>query len=143
MSLTMPFSDFSLGPPGPSASPIPYAYLGCYVQSGSPTSPTGVALPSFQATYTSTVNRQCSTTCNSLSFIFFGTVNRGTSGDCWCGNMISYVTSSSGLLGVGSVTGEAGENNCYPCNGGAAPSGVVGECGNYTVQTIAIFARDF
>lgn len=35
------------------------------------------------------------------------------------------VRSISGLLGATSVTGEAGENNCYPCNGGSVPGGVV------------------
>ena len=48
--------------------------------------------------------------------------------------------SSSGLLGIGSVTGEAGENNCYACNGGALVNTILGECGNSTVQTIAIYA---
>lgn len=77
-------------------------------------------------------------------YIFFGTVNNGsTAADCWCGNILAYVTvyvmvlthfdcaqadsvhSSAGLLGANSVTGEAGENNCYPCNGGALAGGVV------------------
>ena len=51
--------------------------------------------------------------------------------------------SSGGLLGAGAVTGEAGENNCYACNGGALMGGVTGACGNSSTGTIAIFARTF
>ena len=49
----------------------------------------------------------------------------------------------SGVLGIGSVTGEAGENNCYPCNGGAVAGSVSGDCGNSTISTIAIYSRGF
>lgn len=49
---------------------------------------------------------------------------------------------SGGLLGMGSVTGEAGETNCYTCNGAATQGGVPGPCGNSTT-TMAIFARSF
>lgn len=51
--------------------------------------------------------------------------------------------SMAGLLGASSVTGEVGENNCYPCNGGALPQGVTGACGNGSISTIAIFARSY
>ncbi|THW21104.1 hypothetical protein D6D24_01914 [Aureobasidium pullulans] len=96
------------GPPGPVATGILYAYLGCYVQTGSSTVTTGRALTSYQGTFTGQVNSRCSSTCLTLNFVYFGTVNQGTSSaDCWCGNAISYVTVNSGLLS--GTTGEAGE----------------------------------
>ena len=51
--------------------------------------------------------------------------------------------SLGGALGSGSVTGDAGENNCYPCNGAVVSGSVAGECGNFSISTIAIFARSF
>lgn len=70
-----------------------FGYLGCYVQTGSRTSTSGLALSSFRATYTTFVNSQCATNCYNAGFIFFGTVNIGSTGaDCWCGNGIAYVT---------------------------------------------------
>ncbi|KAK5767514.1 hypothetical protein LTS12_002355 [Elasticomyces elasticus] len=132
------------GIPGASATSFNYGYLGCYVQTGSKTSSTGLALPSFQATYSTLVDSSCSQVCASKSFIFFGTVNTGTAtADCWCGNNLAYVTSNAGILGAGVVSGEVGENNCYPCIGGAALGSVVGECGNSTLMTMAVFARNF
>ncbi|KAK5674602.1 hypothetical protein LTS10_012603 [Elasticomyces elasticus] len=132
------------GVPGASATSFMYGYLGCYVQVGGKTSSTGLALPSFQATYSTLVDSSCSQVCASKNFIFFGTVNTAaTTADCWCGNNIAYVTSNAGLLGAGVVSGEVGENNCYPCIGAAAPGGVVGNCGNSTLMTMAIFARNF
>ncbi|KAI4721021.1 hypothetical protein E4T48_02637 [Aureobasidium sp. EXF-10727] len=129
-------------PPGPLATGILYGYLGCYVQTGSSTVTTGRALPAFQATYTSQANSRCSSVCLSLNYVYFGTVNQGTASvDCWCGNSITYVTVQSGLLS--GTTGEAGENNCYLCNGGSVAGGVPGACGNSSVSTIAIFARSF
>ncbi|CAD0043906.1 unnamed protein product, partial [Aureobasidium pullulans] len=96
-------------PPGPVATGILYAYLGCYVQTGSSTVTTGRALTSYQGTFTGQVNSRCSSTCLTLNFVYFGTVNQGTSSaDCWCGNAISYVTVNSGLLS--GTTGEAGED---------------------------------
>lgn len=136
-------SNKDAGPAGASASPgILYGYLGCYVQTGSPSTTAGRALPTYIATYSNTVNSLCSAQCLAGGYIFFGTVNEGTTGaDCYCGNAITYVSVTSGLLG--SVTGEAGENNCYPCNGASLVGGVPGECGNYTVNTISVFARSF
>ncbi|THY20385.1 hypothetical protein D6D02_01872 [Aureobasidium pullulans] len=129
-------------PPGPVATGILYAYLGCYVQTGSSTVTTGRALTSYQGTFTGQVNSRCSSTCLTLNFVYFGTVNQGTSSaDCWCGNAISYVTVNSGLLS--GTTGEAGENNCFLCNGGSVSGGVPGACGNSSSSTIAIFARSF
>ncbi|THX88208.1 hypothetical protein D6D04_00466 [Aureobasidium pullulans] len=129
-------------PPGPVATGILYAYLGCYVQTGSSTVTTGRALTSYQGTFTGQVNSRCSSTCLTLNFVYFGTVNQGTnSADCWCGNAISYVTVNSGLLS--GTTGEAGENNCFLCNGGSVSGGVPGACGNSSSSTIAIFARSF
>ncbi|KAK3073776.1 hypothetical protein LTR53_004356 [Teratosphaeriaceae sp. CCFEE 6253] len=120
-----------------------FGYLGCYVHTGSKTSTTGIALSSFQATYATLVDSTCSRTCLTANYIFFGTVNTGAAtADCWCGSTLNYVTTVAGLLGSASVTGEAGENNCYPCIGSATAGGVVGECGNSTVMTMAVFARD-
>jgi hypothetical protein len=141
-----------------------YGYLGCYVQTGSSTVNTGRALTSYQGTFTGQVDSRCSNTCLTLNYVYFGTVNQGTtSADCWCGNSINYVTINSGLLS--GTTGEAGEvcllilcdliestftdegvykqNNCYLCNGGSLPGGVPGACGNGSTSTIAIFARSF
>ncbi|THX47804.1 hypothetical protein D6D11_06294 [Aureobasidium pullulans] len=103
-----PTNTTSPSPPGPVATGILYAYLGCYVQTGSSTVTTGRALTSYQGTFTGQVNSRCSSTCLTLNFVYFGTVNQGTSSaDCWCGNAISYVTVNSGLLS--GTTGEAGE----------------------------------
>ncbi|THW63546.1 hypothetical protein D6D20_03536 [Aureobasidium pullulans] len=137
-----PTNTTSPSPPGPVATGILYAYLGCYVQTGSSTVTTGRALTSYQGTFTGQVNSRCSSTCLTLNFVYFGTVNQGTSSaDCWCGNAISYVTVNSGLLS--GTTGEAGENNCFLCNGGSVSGGVPGACGNSSSSTIAIFARSF
>jgi hypothetical protein len=69
---------------------------------------TGRALSFYQGTFTGQVDSRCSTTCLGLSYLYFGTVNQGTtSADCWCGNSITYVTINSGLLS--GTTGEAGE----------------------------------
>lgn len=79
---------------GPTASPLSlFDYLGCYVQSGTRTSSSGIALPSWQATYTSQANSQCISACSANLFTYAGTVNVGYSTvDCWCGNAIAYVT---------------------------------------------------
>ncbi|KAK1073542.1 hypothetical protein LTR74_001683 [Friedmanniomyces endolithicus] len=130
------------GVPGPTGSTYVYSYLGCYVQTGSKTSTTGLALTSYQATYSTLVDSTCSRTCFLAGYIFFGTVNTAaTAADCWCSNALAYVTSNAGILGNGVVSGDAGENNCYPCIGTAAVGGSIGECGNSTVMTIAVFAR--
>ncbi|KAK0269999.1 hypothetical protein LTR35_014465 [Friedmanniomyces endolithicus] len=130
------------GVPGPTGSTYVYSYLGCYVQTGSKTSTTGLALTTYQATYSTLVDSTCSRTCFFAGYIFFGTVNTAaTAADCWCSNALAYVTSNAGILGNGVVSGDAGENNCYPCIGTAAVGGSVGECGNSTVMTIAVFAR--
>lgn len=107
------------------------------------------------------MDSSCSAACYQSGYIFFGTVMTSkTSADCWCGNNIAYVTrfvthyelektlltrlhSTAGFLGSASVTGEAGEENCFPCIGAALGQGTVGECGNSTIMTIAIFARTF
>ncbi|TKA83945.1 hypothetical protein B0A55_00247 [Friedmanniomyces simplex] len=47
------------GAPGPSATAYVYGYLGCYVQTGTKTSTTGLALTSYQATYTSLIDSTC------------------------------------------------------------------------------------
>ncbi|THY12970.1 hypothetical protein D6D01_08465, partial [Aureobasidium pullulans] len=62
-------------PPGPVATGILYAYLGCYVQTGSSTVTTGRALTSYQGTFTGQVNSRCSSTCLALNFVYFGTVS--------------------------------------------------------------------
>jgi len=84
------------GPPGPTVSPLtPYSYLGCYVQTGTPSGSSGRALPAYQNTYTTYGNSKCSATCMGQNYIFFGTVNNSTAGggaDCWCGNTLTYVT---------------------------------------------------
>ncbi|KAK0961381.1 hypothetical protein LTS01_020388 [Friedmanniomyces endolithicus] len=130
------------GVPGPTGSTYVYSYLGCYVQTGSKTSTTGLALTSYQATYSTLVDSTCSRTCFLAGYVFFGTVNTAaTTADCWCSNALAYVTSNAGILGNGVVSGDAGENNCYPCIGTAAVGGSIGECGNSTVMTIAVFAR--
>ncbi|GAB7337164.1 hypothetical protein MBLNU457_g2554t2 [Dothideomycetes sp. NU457] len=132
------------GPAGPAATGINYAYIGCYAQTGGTTSTTGLALSSYQATYANYVDSSCSAVCKAGNFIYMGTVNQGTTGGtCWCGNQIAYVTVMAGVLGLNSVTGEAGEQNCYPCNGGSLTGSVPGPCGNFSVDTIAIFARTF
>lgn len=45
--------------------------------------------------------------------------------------------------GLNGATGDAGDNNCYPCNGGPVPGSIGGACGNLTVGTEAIYARGF
>lgn len=80
---------------GPSGLPgvgISYALHGCYVHTGNRASTTGLALSSFQATYTTTVADLCKARCALGSFIFMGVVNVGATADCWCGNAISIVT---------------------------------------------------
>lgn len=57
--------------------------------------------------------------------------------------VLTTASSTAGVLGIGQVTGNAGENNCYPCQGGALLGGVSGECGNFTLMTMAVFARTF
>ena len=91
----------------------------------SSTGTNGKALSTFQQTYATLGASKCSQTCVTGSYIFMGIVNSGTGVDCWCGNTISYVTSSAGVLGIGTVSGEAGENNCYACQGGAAAGSFV------------------
>ena len=121
------------GAAGPRGSQgIDFAYIGCFYQSGTTTTTTGKVLSNFEAVYTGSANTQCATICLAGSFTFFGVVNNGTtSGDCYCGNSLNYVTVS--LLG----TGQAPDNNCYLCNYG------YGECGNYTASTIGVYARSF
>lgn len=68
-----------------------------------------------------------------------GTVNDGTAVDCYCGNQLTYIMITTGLLS--GSNGEAGEENCYPCMDGALAGGVAGECGNLTATTIAVYAR--
>ncbi len=54
------------------------------MQNGGPGATTGLALTNYQATYSTFVNSQCSKQCASGGFIFFGTVNQGTTGaECW------------------------------------------------------------
>ncbi|QIW96076.1 hypothetical protein AMS68_001594 [Peltaster fructicola] len=121
-----------------------FDYIGCFVQTGSPTTLPGRALAFYAGSFGTYGNTQCSLTCKNAGYIFFGSVNQGlTSVDCWCGNSVSFVTAPAGLLGLSSVTGSAGINNCYPCNGGALIGGTAGECGNATISSIAIFARGF
>lgn len=95
-----------------------HAYLSCYVHMASSTGTSGKALSTFEQTYATLGASKCSQTCVTGSYIFMDIVNSGKSVDCWCGNTISYVTSSAGVLGIGTVSGEAGENNCYACQGG-------------------------
>lgn len=45
--------------------------------------------------------------------------------------------------GLNGATGDAGDNNCYPCNGGPVLGSIGGACGNLTVGTEAIYARGF
>ncbi|KAM0724144.1 hypothetical protein Q7P37_000025 [Cladosporium fusiforme] len=146
MFTQLTFVSRATGAPGPSGTPGNiFSYMGCYVQSATSSSGSGKALSNYQASYTTVANRACSTACLAQNTIYFGTVNVGgsTGVDCWCGNAISYVTTNSGLLGSTSVTGPAGDNNCYTCIGGAPAGGVAGPCGNATVMTIAIFARSY
>ncbi|KAF2170264.1 hypothetical protein M409DRAFT_19867 [Zasmidium cellare ATCC 36951] len=124
-----------------------YAYVGCYVHTGTRTSTTGLALNNYTTTFAATGNDQCRQRCAAGNWNYFGTVNVGTATvDCWCGNGINYVTSQGGLLGSGQVTGEAGENNCPSCIGGATPGSVPGACGTATATagtSMAIYARGF
>lgn len=56
-----------------------------------------------------------------------------------------FLRRGAGLLAAG-VTGEAGENNCFTCIGGATPASVPGACGSGTAtagSTMAIYARGF
>ncbi|KAK3679073.1 hypothetical protein LTR78_001526 [Recurvomyces mirabilis] len=133
------------GIPGPTATSSTFGYLGCYIQTGGKGSSTGLALSTWKANYGTQVDSQCSQACFASGYIFFGTIILGTTStaDCWCGNNVLYVTSAAGILGAQSVTGEAGEENCVPCIGAAVGTGTVGECGNSTVMTVAIFARTF
>lgn len=100
----------STGPPGPTGSPsIDYAYYGCFVQTGGPTSAVStLALSVYQATYTSNINQQCMAKCKLGNYNFGGTMNNGTTnGDCYCGISITLVTNS--LLGT---TGRFTDDNC-------------------------------
>nr|AUW30787.1 hypothetical protein [Cladonia uncialis subsp. uncialis] len=62
---------------GPSGAPgIAYAYLGCFYQIGTSSTPTtGKVLSNFIATYTTSGNTQCSTYCNSQNNNFYGVTN--------------------------------------------------------------------
>ena len=122
-----------IGPTGLRGLPgIAYSWLGCFYQTGLPSVSTGKVLSSFQTTYTTNINAQCSAACLALGTTFFGTVNNGTtSGDCYCGNTLNYVTVTS------LTNGQAPDNNCALCNSGG------GECGIYTSNTIAIFSKAF
>ena len=121
---------------GPSGAPgIAYAYLGCFYQLGTSSTPTtGKVLSNFIATYTTSGNTQCSTYCNSQNNNFYGVTNTGTSVDCYCGDTLQYVT----ILNLGA--GMAPDNNCGTCFGGPAPAG---ECGIETSYTVAIYARAY
>lgn len=121
---------------GPSGAPgIAYAYLGCFYQTGTSSTPnTGKVLSNFIATYTTSGNIQCSTYCNSQNNNFYGVTNTGTSVDCYCGDTLQFVT----ILNLGS--GMAPDNNCGTCYGGPAPAG---ECGVLTSYTVAIYARAY
>ena len=121
---------------GPSGAPgIAYAYLGCFYQLGTSSTPTtGKVLSNFIATYPTSGNTQCSTYCNSQNNNFYGVTNTGTSVDCYCGDTLQYVT----ILNLGS--GMAPDNNCGTCFGGPAPAG---ECGIETSYTVAIYARAY
>ena len=126
----------AVGPTGVAGARGPsgyaFSYLGCFYQTGLPSITTGKVLSSFQTTYTTNINAQCSATCLALGTTFFGTVNNGTtSGDCYCGNTLNYVTVTS------LMNGQAPDNNCAQCNSGG------GECGIYTSNTIAIFSKAF
>ncbi|KAL1583775.1 hypothetical protein WHR41_07128 [Cladosporium halotolerans] len=145
VSLLLTSSLRPSGPPGASASPQNiYGYLGCYVHTGSPSVTSGRALPAYQTSYPTLANSKCSAACLGQGTIYFGTLNVGsTTVECWCGNQIAYVTVVSGILGGSSVTGNAGDNNCYPCIGGALSGGVSGACGNSSASTMAIYARGF
>ena len=124
------------GLPGPSGAPgIAYAYLGCFYQSGTSSTPTtGKVLSNFITTYTTSGNTQCSTYCNLRSNNFYGVTNTGTSVDCYCGDTLQYVT----ILNLGA--GMAPDNNCGTCFGGPSPAG---ECGIETSNTVAIYARAY
>lgn len=121
---------------GPSGAPgIAYAYLGCFFQAGTSSTPTvGKVLNNFIATYTTSGNVQCSTYCNSQNNNFYGVTNTGSSVDCYCGDTLQYVTIAN--LGAGMAPG----NNCGTCYGGPAPAG---ECGVVTSFTVAIYARAY
>ena len=121
---------------GPSGAPgIAYAYLGCFYQTGTSSTPTtGKVLSNFIATYTTSGNTQCSAYCNLQNNNFYGVTNTGTSVDCYCGDTLQFVT----ILNLGS--GMAPDNNCGTCYGGPAPAG---ECGIETSYTVAIYARAY
>ncbi|KAK0513497.1 hypothetical protein JMJ35_004483 [Cladonia borealis] len=121
---------------GPSGAPgIAYAYLGCFYQTGTSSTPTtGKVLSNYITTYTTSGNLQCSAYCNSQNNNFYGVTNTGTSVDCYCGDTLQFVT----ILNLGS--GMAPDNNCGTCFGGPAPAG---ECGIVTSFTVAIYARAF
>ena len=121
---------------GPSGAPgIAYAYLGCFYQTGTSSTPTtGKVLSNFIAAYTTSGNTQCSAYCNSQNNNFYGVTNTGTSVDCYCGDTLQFVT----ILNLGS--GMAPDNNCGTCYGGPAPAG---ECGVETSYTVAIYARAY
>ena len=124
------------GVPGQTGAPgIAYAYLGCFYQMGTSSTPnTGKVLRNFVATYNTSGNVQCSTYCNSQNNIFYGVTNTASSVDCYCGDTLQFVT----ILNLGS--GMAPDNNCGTCYGGPAPAG---ECGVVTSSTVAIYARAY
>ncbi|SMQ45462.1 unnamed protein product [Zymoseptoria tritici ST99CH_3D7] len=132
-------SDGPSGVPGPSGAPgNTFGYLGCYVQTS-----TSRALFNYQGAYSAFWGSQCTTACQAGNFLYMGIVNlRGAddvrTGGCWCDNRITYV--NSGRTGA---SGDAGENNCILCAGGATPGGTVGACGSQDFETIAIYARGF
>ena len=124
------------GQTGPSGAPgIAYAYLGCFYQTGTSSTPTiGKVLSNYITTYTTSGNIQCSTYCNSQNNNFYGVTNTGSSVDCYCGDTLQFVT----IINLGA--GRAPDNNCGTCYGGPAPAG---ECGVVTSFTVAIYARAY
>ena len=125
------------GPVGPTGPPsVAYGYLGCFYQSGTSSSTSGKVLSTFITSYSTRANTQCSNVCNSQLYNFYGTVSTGSATDCYCGNIVNYVT----VLGLGN--GRAPENNCGGCPGGGGPA-PAGYCGIATSSTVAIFAHGY
>ena len=132
----LPVVTFPLNPINSTAtSNAQNISVGCFYQSGASSSTVGKVLSTFQQTYTIGGNTNCSKTCNSQNYNFYGVVNTPTTTvDCYCGDTLNFIS----IANLG--TGAAPDNNCVLCVGGPAPAG---ECGVELSSVVAIFARAF
>ena len=129
------------GVAGAAATPLTFAFLGCFPQGCTSSGCTGLNSYTFDSAATnggyvgtftgssaSSIPAQCSAACLTQSTTnFFGVVNKGTTqGDCYCGIAITVVLSANYAF-----------TNCVACNGANT-----GECGKQGVS-LAAYGRAF